>query len=72
MKNLLIRINFACKKKTISIDSIDTKKIMLSSKESHGNKYFIIYDDYNDGIIPLYIRLLECTCWMHLLHILKI
>ena len=27
------------------------------SKESYGNKYFIRYDDYNDGIIPLYIRL---------------
>ena len=53
---------FCTQKKTISIDSIDTKKIVLSSKESHGNKYFIIYDDYNDGIIPLYIRLLECTC----------
>ena len=30
---------------------------MLSSKESCGNKYFIGYDDYNDGIIPVYIRL---------------
>ena len=30
---------------------------MLSSKKSYGNKYFIGCDNYNDGIIPLYIRL---------------
>ena len=44
-------------KKSISIDRIDTKNIVLSSKESYGNKYFIGYDNYNDDIIPLYIRL---------------
>ena len=44
-------------KKPISIYSINTKKIVLSSKESYDNKYFNGYDDYNHGIIPPYIRL---------------
>ena len=48
---------FHMHKKPISIDGIDTQKIVLSSKELYGNKYFIGYDDYNDGIIPLYVRL---------------
>ena len=43
--------------KPVSIDEVDTKKIVLSNRESYGNKYFIGYDDYNDGMIPLYIRL---------------
>ena len=34
---------------------------MLHKKDSYGNKgafkYFIGYNDYNDGIIPLYIKL---------------
>ena len=44
-------------KKPISIDDIDTKKKVLSSKESYGNKYFLGSDDYSDGIKPLYIKL---------------
>ena len=28
-------------KKPINIDGVDTKKIVLSSKKSYGNKYFI-------------------------------
>ena len=32
--------------------------MVLSGNESYDNKYFIGYDDYNDGIIPpLYIKL---------------
>ena len=55
MKKALIRINFISIKKTINNDDIDTKKkIVLSSKDSYGNKYFIGYDDYNDGIIQLF------------------
>ena len=54
MKKALIRINFICIKKTINIDGIDPKKIVLTSKDSYGNKYFIGYDDYNYGIIQLY------------------
>lgn len=54
VKKALIRINFICIKKTINIDGIDPKKIVLSSKDSYGNKYFIGYDDYNYGIIQLY------------------
>ena len=54
MKKALIRINFICIKKTINIDGIDPKKIVLSSKDSYGNKNFIGYDDYNYGIIQLY------------------
>ena len=30
---------------------------MLSSTKSYDNKYFIRYDDFNYGIIPLFIRL---------------
>ena len=30
---------------------------MLSSTKSYDNKYFIRYDDFNDGIIPLFVRL---------------
>lgn len=30
---------------------------MLSSIKSYDNKYFTRYDDFNDGIIPLFIRL---------------
>ena len=30
---------------------------MLSNEESNGNKYLTGYDDYNDDIIPLYVRL---------------
>ena len=30
---------------------------MLSSIKSYDNKYFIRYDDFNDGITPLFIRL---------------
>ena len=48
---------FYMHKKPISFDSIDTKKIVLSSKKSYGNQYFIGYDDYSDSIIPLNIRL---------------
>ena len=48
-------------KKTINIDRVDIKKIVLHKKDSYGNKgtfkYFIGYNDYNDGIIPLYIKL---------------
>ena len=47
---------FQMHKKPISIDGIDTKKTVLCSKESYGNKSFITYD-YNYGIMPLYIRL---------------
>ena len=48
---------FHMHKKPIIIDGIYTKKVVLSKKELYGNKYFIGYDDYNDGIITLYIRL---------------
>ena len=48
-------------KKTINIDRVDIKKIVLHKKDSYGNKgafkYFIGYNDYNDGIIPLYTKL---------------
>ena len=47
---------FQMHKIPISIDGIDTKKTVLCSKESYGNKSFITYD-YNYGIMPLYIRL---------------
>ena len=44
-----------------NIDRVDIKKIVLHKKDSYGNKgafkYFIGYNDYNDGIIPLYIKL---------------
>ena len=44
-------------KETIYINGIDPKKTVLFRKESYDNKQFIGYNDYNDGIIPLYIRL---------------
>lgn len=28
---------------------------MLSSKELYNKKYFIGYEDYNDGVVPLHI-----------------
>ena len=48
-------------KKPITIDEVDIKKIVLSSKESYGNKcafkYFIGYISNDYGNIPLCIRL---------------
>lgn len=29
---------------------------MLSSKELYNKKYFIGYEDYNDGVVPLHIQ----------------
>ena len=29
---------------------------MLSSKELYNKKYFIGYEGYNDGVVPLHIR----------------
>ena len=47
-------------KKPISIDKVDTKKIVLSSTESYGNKdpfkFFIGYIS-NVSIVPLYIKI---------------
>ena len=47
-------------KKSITTDKVEIEKIVLSKKDSYGNKgafkYFIGYKS-NDGIIPLYIKL---------------
>ena len=53
------------KNKTINnIEDIDVNNILVSKKESYGNKnsvkYFIGYND-NDVIRPLYIRLPQMT-----------
>ena len=59
-KECIIKNLFHKCKSPISIDKVDIKKIVLSSKESYGNKgvfkYFIGYIS-NAGIVPLYIKL---------------
>ena len=56
-----------CKNKRIySTDNIDVNNILVSKKESYGNKnsfkYFIGYNDNDNDIIrPLYIRLPQMT-----------
>ena len=44
-------------KKPINIYNVDIKTILMFKKDSFDNKYFIAYDTYYSGIIPLYIRL---------------
>ena len=64
-KEIVIENSFHNCKRPSSIDKIDIKKIVLSSKESYGNKgafkNFIGYIS-NVGIIPLYKKksLNEC------------
>ena len=59
-KERIIKNLFTKCKTPVSIDKVDFKKIVLSSKESYGNKdaykYFIWYVG-NVGIILLYIKL---------------
>ena len=59
-KERIIKNLFPKCKTPVSIDKVDFKKIVLSSKESYGNKdaykYFIWYVG-NVGIILLYIKL---------------
>ena len=58
--------NFYKKKKVFQIDHIDVNNILVSKKESYGNKnslkYFIGYNDNDNDIIrPLCIRLPQMT-----------
>ena len=54
-------------KEPITINKVDTKKIMLSEKDSHGNKgafkHFIGYIT-NCGFIPLYIILPQMNAYV--------
>ena len=54
-------------KKLININDIDIKRIVLSKKDSYGNKgapeYFIGYDDYEISILPLYIILPQINAY---------
>ena len=56
--------NFYKNKKIINIEDIDVNNILVSKKESRGNKnslkYFIEYND-NDIVRPLCIKLLQIT-----------
>ena len=60
VKECVIKNSFHKFKRPVSIDKVDIKKIVLSSKESYGNKgafkYFMGYI-INVVIIPLYIKL---------------
>ena len=52
-------------KKVFQIDEIDVNKILVSKKESYGTKnalkYFIGYNDDDDVIRPLCVRLSQMT-----------
>ena len=53
--------NFYKNKKLFNIHDLDVNKILVSKKESYGTKnslkYFIGYNDDDDVIRPLYIKL---------------
>ena len=53
--------NFYKDKKLFKIEDIDISKILVSKKESYGTKnslkYFIGYNDDDDAIRPLFIKL---------------
>ena len=54
-------------KRSINIEEVDIKKIVLSSKELYGNKgefkSFIVYIS-NAAIVPLYIRLPQMNAFV--------
>ena len=55
--------SFYKSKKLFKIDDIDVNKILISKKESYGKKnslkYFIGYNDDDDVIRPLFIKLAQ-------------
>ena len=69
----IIKDNFHIYEKSINIDKVDMKKLVLSNKESYWNKcsykYFIIgyIHKGNDLPSPLWINFHK---WMHMLNIL--
>ena len=64
-KHCIVKKIFTCVKNYI--DNIDIKRIVLSKKDSYGNKgalkNFIGYDDYKIGVIPLYIILPQINAY---------
>ena len=64
MTKKIIKSDFCKNKKLSRIDDIDVNKMLVSKKESYGNKnslkYFIGYND-NNIIRPLCIRLPKMT-----------
>ena len=75
-EDYVIKNNFHLSKKPINIDKVDIKKVMLSNKESYGNKgsckYFTGYICEGNALLsPWCIQFDTPLCkWMHVINIL--
>ena len=62
--------NFYKNKKLFKVNDIDINKILVSKKESYGKKnsfkYYIGYNDDDDIIRPLLIKLPQMICYVKL------